>query len=265
MATTLPAVNVVMPGFSLTNRLLLYANIITVPAAALGGLGTHLPINAGFLGYTIYQQYIFYVATKHKQLHALCMLPQYLNTLYAFTYAAGISAGNHWLSVITCLGTIAALIINNITTWTAYLTDLPEGYGVYRFYFFGWRTLSPNWRTLFLLWAVFDSFATFDYIALSVYVAGVTPVASKEVKNDDTFKWWSDTSLVWGSVVGLVMFWPVVLWTELIVKENHIVSETDMISFYLFIVQIALLAIPSVYSLLRRLRPCGGDGSTGFV
>lgn len=242
-----------MAGFSLTNRLLLYANIITAPAAFMGGLGSNLPINAGFLGYTIYQQYLFYIATKHKQLHALCMLPQYLNTMYAITYATGISSGNYVLSFTLCIGTIAALIINNITTWTAYVTNIPEGYGVYHFFFFGWRTITPNWRKLFLLWGVFDSFVTLDYIALSAYIAALTPALSKDVEEDNTYRWWRDTSLLWGSVVGLVAFWPFVVWTELIVQRNNIVSATDWISVYLFIVQIALLAIPSIYSILQRL------------
>lgn len=224
-----------------------------MPAAALGGLGTHIPINAGFLGYTCYQQYLFYVAAKHKQLHALCMLPQYLNTIYPFVYLAGISAGNGLLSFLLCIGTLAALIINNITTWTIYWRDLPEGYGIYRFFFFGWRTLSPKWRTLFHLWAISDTIFTLLFIGLSIYVAAVVPAASESAKDDDDIRWWNDTSLVWGSVLCTVVFWPLVLWVELIVKENHIVSETDMIAVYLFVAQIALLVIPSIYSILRRL------------
>ncbi|KAF5330529.1 hypothetical protein D9619_005187 [Psilocybe cf. subviscida] len=181
------------------------------------------------------------------------MLPPYLNTMYAITYFAGISAANYWLSYTMCIGTIAALIINDISTWMAYLTNLTEGNGVYRFFFFGWRTLSPSWRKLFLVWAVFDSLATLIYICISLWLAAWTPEASKDVEDDEDFGCWQDTSLVWGSILGLVVSWPFVLWTELIIQRNHIVSATDWISVYLFIAQIALLAIPSIFSLLRRL------------
>ncbi|KAF5330609.1 hypothetical protein D9619_005191 [Psilocybe cf. subviscida] len=251
MTTSVPVI--VISGFSLTNRLLLYASIATAPVALMDGIGSHIPINAGFLGFTIYQQYLFYLATKQRQLHALCMLPQCLNSMYAVSYLAGVSAGNRWLSGALCVGTAAVLIINNVTAWTAYLMDLPEGYGVYHFFFFGWRTLSSKWRPLFLLWSVGDSIVTLGYITQSVYIATWTPTVSEEVDGDEdsNLKWWKDTSLIWSSAVGMLPFFPFVLWIELIVYKNHIVSETDTISVYLFIVQIALLITPCIYSLLR--------------
>lgn len=249
-----PSQVVVMAGFSLTNRILLYASLLASPAAFMTGIETDLPIGAGFLGYTIYQQYIIYVAAQNKQLHALCLLPQYLNTLYAFTYIGGVSAGNYLVSGIMCIGTIAAIIINLVATWIGYLTNMPEGYGVYRFFFFGWRTLTPSWRKMFLCWAVFDIVATVFFIGFSIFVALIIP--SKKEDRDAWESQWRlviDTSLIWGSALALVVFWPIVLWTELIIQKNNIVSETDMISVYLFIVQIALLAIPSIYNILRSI------------
>lgn len=258
MATTSPVA--VIAGFSVTNRLLLYANVVTAPAAFMGGIGTNIPVNAGFLGYTLYQQYLFYVAAKHKQLHALSMLPHFLNLMYAFTYCSGMIAGNYWLSYTMGIGTIAALIVNNITTWTAYTTNLPEGYGVYQFFFFGWRTLTHKWRILFLLWGVADTLVTLSYISLSKFLADWAPAASKGLKDDDEFRLANDTSLIWGSIMGLIVSWPFILWTELIVQRNHVVSDTDWISVYLFIVQISLLALPIAYSVLQRLWRTRGNG-----
>ncbi|KAF5330611.1 hypothetical protein D9619_005190 [Psilocybe cf. subviscida] len=261
MATTSPVT--IIAGFSLTNRLLLYANLITAPAAFMSGLGTSIPINAGFLGYTIYQQYLFYVATKHKQLHALSMLPAHLNIMYALTYLGGLSAGNYFLTSALLMGTAAVLILNNITNWTSYLTNLPEGYSVYRFFFFGWRTLSHNWSILFLLWAVGDSIATFIYVVIGAYVGTCAVELSQDMEEGNTFRSWNDTSLLWGSVLGLAFCWPLILWTEMIVQGNHIVSETDWISIYLFIAQISLLVIPIIYRLSCSFWRRGGGGATG--
>lgn len=245
MATPSPVV--VLAGFSLLNRVLLYASMFTAPASFIHGLGSNEPINAGFLTYTVYQQYLFCVASKHKQLHALSMLPPYLNTIYAITYFGGLSTENSVLSFVMCIGTIAALIINNITTWMAFLMNITEGYGVYRFWFLGWRTLSHQWHTFFLMWAMFDSFATVAYIGVSIYLATVALKWSKDAGDDKQFRRWEDRSLLSGSVIVFCLF---AAWTELIVYSNHIVSATDWVSVHLFILQIVLTAFPSIYNFL---------------
>lgn len=65
MINTSPVV--IMAGFSLTNRILLYVSLATLLAAFLGGVEGNLPISVGFLGFTICQQYLFYIATKNKK------------------------------------------------------------------------------------------------------------------------------------------------------------------------------------------------------
>ncbi|TEB21387.1 hypothetical protein FA13DRAFT_1799917 [Coprinellus micaceus] len=65
----------------------------------------------------------------------------------------------------------------------------------------------------------------------------------------EDFVVWRDTALLWGSVAALVMVWPFILWTELIVK-NNIVSEMDMISVYLFVAQIVALVGPRIAELV---------------
>ncbi|KAF9053266.1 hypothetical protein BJ165DRAFT_1446512 [Panaeolus papilionaceus] len=241
-----PTPNVVIPGFSPTNRWLLYTSLMFAPAQALGGLGSNSPVNIGFLAYNIYQQYTWYIATKDRNLHALSLLPVHLNFIYSVTYLGGVPSGNIFLGVISALGTSSLIVINTITAWISVKTNLPEGDGIYQFFFFGWRRLTKGWRIFFLLWQVGDTLLTVNTVIIAFIGGIMIPLTVDKEKLDRTkFKLYRDTAVLWGSVVVLVSFWPLILWMELIVKRNNIVSETDMIAVYLFIAQAVLMVVPT--------------------
>ena len=120
----------VVPGFSLTNRWLLYTSIMFTPAQGLSGVGSHCPSNIGFLAYNYWQQYLWFSATKSKQLHALSLLPVFLNMMYAITYTGGIQAGNLPMGILLGLGTVGLIVMNTVTAWISLKTNLPEGDGV---------------------------------------------------------------------------------------------------------------------------------------
>ena len=66
------------------------------------------------------------------------------------------------------------------------------------------------------------------------------------MKDDIEMPWWSRyAAIIAGSPLVLLMAWPLILWSELIVYRNHIESETDMIAVYLFITQVATMVLPS--------------------
>jgi hypothetical protein len=46
------------------------------------------------------------------------------------------------------------------------------------------------------------------------------------------------------------MVWPLILWTELIIQKNNIVSETDMISVYLLVARIVALVEPRIAEVI---------------
>ncbi|PPR00505.1 hypothetical protein CVT24_005529 [Panaeolus cyanescens] len=247
-----PVVNVVMDGFSTTNRWLLYASLMLTPAQALGGVGSNSPINFGFLAYNWYQQYLWYIAAKGKELHALSLLPVYLNFIYAFTYIGGVPAGNIYMGILAGLGSAGLIIMNTITAWISLKTNLPEGDGVYQFFFFGWRRLSKGWRIFFLLWEISDTMLSVTMVLMALIGAVAIPLSAKKkyVEESKTFRLWRDTAILWGSALVLFVFgWPLILWMELIVKRNNIVSETDMIAVYLFIAQVVLMIVPTAISL----------------
>jgi len=230
----------VIPGFSLTNRWLLYTSIMLTPAQAISGLGSHLPTSVGFLAYNWYNQYIFYNAVKHKQLHALSLFPVFLNFVYAFTYPGGITSGNIVMDILLVFGTVGLIVFNNIIAWKCLATNLPEGYGIYRFFFFGWRTLTPAWRTFFRLWQIADT------ILLFVAVIGIVVIAIYLSRKSDDDLPSSEVRYVAVLLapLGLVFIWPLILWTELLVSGNHIKSETDMVAVWLFVAQVVTMLIP---------------------
>jgi hypothetical protein len=47
-----------------------------------------------------------------------------------------------------------------------------------------------------------------------------------------------------GAVLVLLVAWPLIMWTELIVIRDHIKSETDMVSVWLFFAQVLSMMIP---------------------
>jgi len=133
--------------------------------------------------------------------------------------------------------TAGLIILNCAAAWTSWATNLPEGYGVYHFFFFGWRTLSPGWRTFFLLWQIVDTILALTAIIFAIALPIIHP--------EPDLPWWSRyPAIIWGPPAALFFAWPIVLWTELIISRNHIKSETDMIAVYLFIAQVVTMLIP---------------------
>src|ERR1700733_3114185 len=121
----------VVPGFSKTNRWLLYTSLMLSPAQFMSVIGSISPSSIGFLAYNWYNQYMWYTAVKAKELHALSLLPVHFNCIYAITYIGGVSSGKIAIALPLGLGTACLLILNTITAWTSWATNLPEGYDIY--------------------------------------------------------------------------------------------------------------------------------------
>lgn len=234
----------VVAGFSLTNRLLLYTSILLAPAQFMSGTGNNCPSNLGFLAYNWYTQIQWYQATKAKQLHALSLLIQHFNLIYTISYLGGITSGNIVMGILLGLGTAGVMITNTLAAWTSWATNQPDGFGIYQFFFFGWRTLSPDWHTFFLCWQIFDSLATI----LNVVAAIVISIQTAEQKDGGVNKVEKYfRTIIWipyGAAIMLLGSWPLILWTELIVARNNIESDTDMIAVYLFIAQAVAMLVP---------------------
>ncbi|KAJ6443617.1 fungal zn(2)-Cys(6) binuclear cluster domain-containing protein [Purpureocillium lavendulum] len=244
----------IVDGFSLTNRWLLYTSVMLAPAQFISGISSNCPSNIGFLAYNWYTQISWYQAVRNKELHALSLLPVHFNTLYVFSYLGGISSGNYFMAAILGLGTAGVLILNCVSAWTSWAICQDEGFGVFQFFFFGWRTLSPGWHKFILLWQVSDSIMCAIAVVASIVIA-FTMVAVDE--DDDlaekaTFGGLMSVSnarypaIFLGAVVMLIIAWPLILWTELIVQRNNIESGTDMVAVYLFIAQVGTMLIPNL-------------------
>jgi hypothetical protein len=229
-----------IPGFSLTNRCLLYVSFLLAPAQFISGLRSNYPSNLGFLAYNLYTQIAWYEAAKGKQLHALSLLPVHFNLIYAITYLGGVTSGNIIMALLLGFGTAGVSVLNTMAAWTSWATNQPEGFGVYQFFFFGWRTLSPGWHKFILLWQIFDSIAAFSSLFAAIGIA--IEVATL----DEEPPWYLRyRAIPIGAVVMLLGGWPIILWTELIVARNHIESTIDMIAVWLFVAQVGAMLIPS--------------------
>jgi len=240
----------VVPGFSLTNRWLLYTSLMLTPAQYMSGLGSNSPINIGFLAYNWYTQYMWYIAAKEKSLQALSLLPVHFNFIYAFTYLGGVSSGNIVMGLILGIGTAGLIILNTITAWTSWATNLPEGYGIYQFFFFGWRTLTPGWHTFFCLWQVGDTFLA---ISSAIY-AIVLSIGAMDINEDDDIPWYGRyLAIIYGPPAVLVFTWELIMWVELIVSRNDIESETDMVAVWLFVAQVVLVLMPDPWLIALTL------------
>ena len=234
----------VIPGFSLVNRWLLYTSVMLTPAQAIAGIGSNCPTNIGFLVYNWYSQYAWYSAARNKELHALSLLPVHLNIIYAFTYLGGITSGNIVMGVLLGLGTAGLLVLNTTSAWISWATNLPEGYGQYQFFFFGWRTLTPSWRKFILVWQIADTSLALGSIMFALGVAIVLPVQERDIRLPRELNRYF--AIFWGSAVALLFTWPLILWAELIVSRNHIESQTDMIAVWLFVAQVGTLVMPDI-------------------
>jgi len=237
----------VISGFSLTNRWLLYASFMLAPAQFISGMGSNCPSNVGFLAYNWYTQIAWYGAIKAKELHALSMLPVHFNFIFVMTYLGGVSSGNIVMGLLLGFGTAGVIVLNTVAAWISWATNQQDGFGVYQLFFFGWRTLSPGWHKFFLLWQIGDSI-----LALSCLIAAIgIPIAVATREDGKEVPWYLRyPAIPLGAVVMLLVGWPLILWTELIVARNHIESDTDMIAVWLFVAQVGAMLIPTCSTYL---------------
>ncbi|KAK2853213.1 hypothetical protein FQN49_005296 [Arthroderma sp. PD_2] len=243
----------VVEGFSLVNRCLLYTSMMLSPAQFASGINNNCPSNIGFLAYNWYTQIQWYKAIQAKQLHALALLPVHFNFIYAVTYLGGVSSGNIVTATVLGLGSAGVLILNTVSAWISWNTNLREGFGEYQFFFFGWRTLTHGWHILFLLWQINDSLMVVSFLVVAAQLISAAVAFSDE---EEKLPWYLDTYVqIPLGAAGIMLFlgWVLVLWTELIVARNHIESETDMVAVYLFVAQVATMLLPKASTIFGCL------------
>ncbi|KAJ9663503.1 hypothetical protein H2198_000769 [Neophaeococcomyces mojaviensis] len=231
----------VLAGFSRTNRWLQYTSMMLAPAQFMSGLGNNCPSNLGFLAYNLFNQVIWYRAVKGHKLHALSLLLPHFNLVYAISYIGGITSGNVIMAAFLGVGTAGALTLNCACAWMNWMTNMEEGFGKFRFFFFGWRTLDSNWHTFICIWQVFD---TIFAVMVSVLVVGCS-VAMALNEPDKVALWMRYLAVPVGAAVILIFVWPNILWTELIVAGNHVESATDWIAVGLFAAQVGAMLMPT--------------------
>lgn len=253
----------VVQGFSLLNRWLLYSSVMLAPAQFLGGWESKGLTSLGFLAFNWYNQVIWYNAVNSGELHALSLLPIHFNIVYALSYLGGVAAGNIVSGILLGLGTAGVMILNTITAWKAWALHLPEGYGEYEFFFFGWRTLNSDWRKFFLVWQIGDSVFALSGVCMTIAIPII--MAANQEKREKPSSLWKGLATITnlkyplipvGAAAMMMIAWPLVLWVELIVQRNHIDSPTDWVSVWLFVAQIGLLMLPSFggYFSISKLR-----------
>lgn len=239
----------VVQGFSGLNRLLLYISMMLSPAQFAAGLGANCPSNIGFLAYNWYTQLQWYQAARNNQLHALSLLMSQFNFCFTLTYLGGVSSGNFLSALIMGFGTAGVMILNNIVAWVSWSTTQAQGYGVYQFWFFGWRTLGPHWHRYFLIIQVIDTLSLIGSVIGAITIAFRTAAMTK----DGTPPWWYRYQVIYlGGVSVLLSIWPTMLWTELIISRNHIVSQTDQVAVWLFVVQLVTMLAPPCFGCCAR-------------
>ena len=235
----------IVNGFSPLNRWLLYTSFMLAPAQFFSGLGNNCPSNIGFLAYNWYTQISWLHAIQGHELHALSLLPVHFNLLFVFTYLGGVTSGNLAMGIFLGLGTGGVIIVNTVAAWISWATNQPEGFGVYQFFFFGWRTLSPGWHKFILVWQISDSLFALNCLYLAIYL----PIKmSKYTKEEmDKVPWYLGKFplIPVGAAGALLVGWPLILWTELIVARNNIESDTDWVSVWLFIAQAGAMLMPA--------------------
>lgn len=244
----------VVSGFSPMNRWLLYASCMLAPAQFISGIGNNWPSNIGFLAFNIYTQTAWHTAVRHEELHALCLLVPHFTFIWAVTYLGGITSGNLFMGAVLGFGTAGVLLLNGVTAWISFLTNQPEGFGVYQFYFFGWRTLDHDWHTFFLVWQIFDTLEAVSLVILAITIP--LAIASKSMEaEEELVPWWSTYPAVpAGAALVMLALWTLILWTELIVSRNQIESDTDWTAVWLFIAQVGAMLVPAPSVFSRCVR-----------
>lgn len=247
------ATNQVVQGFSTTNRWLLYTSMMLAPAQGISGIGNNCPSNLGFLAYNWYTQIIWYKAVRAKELHALSLAPVHINMTLALSYLGGVTSGNIYMSIFLGLGTAGVILLNTVTSCISYATNQTQGYGQWRFFFFGWRTLTSNWHKFFLLWQIGDGIWAGTCCLLAIIFPVMLNVLDKEKKIE--LPWWARyPTIPIGALAMLLLGFPLILWMELIVKENKIESETDWVNVWVFAAQVATMVLPSCESCWKGTR-----------
>ena len=232
----------VVSGFSRVNRWLLYTSCMLAPAQFASGVGNNWPSNVGFLAYNMYTQIAWYAAIRNKELHALCLLVPHFTLIWTMTYIGGITSGNIFMGAILGFGTAGVIVLNGVAAWTSWMTNQADGFGLYQFYFFGWRTLNPNWHTFFLVWQIFDTLEAVTVVILGIVAA--IAIAGNSMK--ELQPWWSTYVMIpVGAAIVMLGLWTLILWTELIIARNQIESDTDWIAVWLFIAQVGAMLVPS--------------------
>jgi hypothetical protein len=255
----------VVDGFSPVNRWLLYASLLLTPAQLIGGVGNNLPINIGFLGYNWWTQIKWYHSVQNEELHALSLIIVYFNFIYTWAYIAGVTSGNIIFGTILGFGSAGLIVLNSVSAWVSWIKDLPQGYYEYQFFFFGWRTLSPGWRWFFLVWQIADTTEAVTFLVCTIWIAWFATAWDNE-KMEGRLPRWISWALPPGSRIATLRFmaipvgaalmmlfvvWPLILWVELIVGRNNIVSDTDWIAVWLFIAQVGTLLMPDPVPLAK--------------
>ena len=244
----------IVSGFSKTNRWLMYASAMLAPAQLLSGIDNNCPSNIGFLAYNLWTQVGWYRAIKAKRLHALSLCPIHFNILYYVTNMSGVTSGHIAIGAVLGVATVGLDTFQTVAAWKAYNEDLPAGIGVYQFFFFGWRTLTPNRRRFFCFWQVFDTILAVIFASAAFLLATKSPKIDPELKEYVT-KWWiKPITITCGAAAVLIIAWPVILWTELIVTRNKLESATDWVAVGLFAAQVGAMLLPSAKQVLGCVR-----------
>ena len=242
----------VIPGLSLLNRCLLYTSAALALPQGIAGWESYIPINIGFLAYNWYNQIIWYQGIKAKQLHALCLVIPHLNLTFAITYFGGMTAANLYVSALLVLGTMGIIVLNTVAAWTSWATNQKEGFGVYQFFFYGWRTLGPHWHQFFLVWQIFDTLFVLAMVTLAIIIIIAIIRGEAEVSKPAWYHRY--VAILAGAFISPFVIGPLILWTELIVARNHTESATDWIAVWLFVAQVGALLIPFESVFLKCLR-----------
>ncbi|KAL9094720.1 MAG: hypothetical protein Q9165_002990 [Trypethelium subeluteriae] len=259
----------VVAGFSLLNRWLLYTSVMLAPAQFISGLGSYWPTSIGFLAYNYYTQIAWYRAIERLELHALSLLTPNFNLIYAISYLAGTSSGTIYMGLPSGIGTAGVLLLNTVSAWKSWTSCMTQGYGVYEFFFFGWRRLTPGWHRFFAVWQATDSCTTLLAVILAVVIPMIldnklkkadvpswlrcVATLGERAKDDKLPLWLTYAAIIPGAVVMLICSFQLILWTELIVQRNNIVSPTDWIAVWLFIAQIGASFLPPLKPFLSDL------------
>ncbi|KAF1847640.1 uncharacterized protein K460DRAFT_281375 [Cucurbitaria berberidis CBS 394.84] len=245
-------------GFSQLNRALMYISAILAPAQAVSGIGHTGLSNLGFLAYNYYTQVVWFRAASNQQLSAFALVAVHANTTLAFAYLGGIFSGNRVMAALLSLGAMGVLWLNNATAWISWKTGQQQGYGDWQFFFFGWRTLSPGWHKFIMVWQISNSLETFGLSVGCIMLAIRAGARSREA-NKRMFKWWHRfPAIPIGGAIMTFVLCPYIVWIELIVRRNHVESETDWVAVYVFIGQVALMFLPDFGKLIKLVKNNGG-------